>query len=228
MCKLILSLDIQEEEKIKEIINTTEKYVDWFKIGIIPFIQFGPSIVEYIKKKEKKVFLDLKFFDIPNTIANASKTAFEYNVDMLNIHLLAGEKVIDAVLNEKEKNKNICSIIGVTILTSFSDEDILKLGIKRSLKEETIFLAGMAYEKKMDGIVCSANDLNFLRPIFPKPFITVCPGIRITEIADDHKRVGNIKQAVSFGADFIVVGRPIINSEEPLKVVQDIIRQLNK
>ncbi|MCL5674638.1 MAG: orotidine-5'-phosphate decarboxylase [Candidatus Omnitrophica bacterium] len=228
MCELILSLDIYEEKKIKEIINVTEKYVNWFKLGIIPFLKFGPSIIEYLKKKGKKIFLDLKFFDIPNTIANASRIVFEYNIDMFNIHLLAGERMLEAVLNEKEKNKSRSIVLGVTILTSFSDEDITMLGIKRSLKEETMFLASMAYEKKMNGIVCSVSDLDFLRTIFPKPFIMVCPGIRTTEYADDHKRVGGVKQAVSFGADFIVVGRPVIESSEPVKAVKNIIQLLEQ
>ncbi len=228
MCELILSLDIQEEKKIKELINITENYVDWFKIGVVPLLKFGPDIILYLKEKGKKVFLDLKFFDIPNTIQNASKIAFEYDVDMLNIHLLAGEKMIDAVIDEKNKMKSKCSIIGVTILTSFSDEEIMKIGIKRSLKDETLLLAGLAYEKNLDGIVCSVNDLDFLRPLFPKPFIAVCPGIRMDESKDDHKRPGSIKQAIFYGADFIVLGRPIVESKKPVTVVKNIIKQLKE
>ncbi len=228
MIELILSLDIDEEKKIKEIINITEKYVNWYKIGMIPFIKFGPSIIEYLKNKNKKIFLDLKFFDIPNTVASASKIVFEYNIDMFNIHLLSGEKVIESVLNEREKFKNKCSIIGVTLLTSFSDKDINQIGINKSLKEEIIFLANLAYKNKLNGIVCSANDLEFLRPMFPCPFIMVCPGIRIAEIPDDHQRVGSIKQSVSLGADFVVIGRPIINNPNPINIVQEIIQQLKQ
>ncbi|HOK57374.1 MAG TPA: orotidine-5'-phosphate decarboxylase, partial [bacterium] len=189
MGKLIVALDLNEKEKIYELIEKIGDKVDFYKVGIISYLLFGDELIKYLKKEKKKIFLDLKFFDIPNTVENAVKIIFEKEIDMFTVHLMAGEKVIKSVVEAKKKFNSETKIIGVSILTSFKEEDLQIFGINTPVKKLVEKLAEYGYNWGIDGIVCSGEELELLRSRFKSPFLLITPGIRIEEKKDDQKRI---------------------------------------
>jgi len=226
MGKLIVALDLNEKEKIYELIEKIGDKVDFYKVGIISYLLFGDELIKYLKKEKKKIFLDLKFFDIPNTVENAVKIIFEKEIDMFTVHLMAGEKVIKSVVEAKKKINSETKIIGVSILTSFKEEDLQIFGINTPVKKLVEKLAEYGYNWGIDGIVCSGEELELLRSRFKSPFLLITPGIRIEEKKDDQKRITTPKEAIKKGADFIVVGRPIYENPQPEKIVEKIIKEI--
>ncbi len=225
MKKLILSIDLIEEKKIYDLVDKIGDRVDIYKVGWIPYLVCGKEIIKKLKDKNKKVFIDFKFFDIPNTVKNTIKILCDYGIDMFTFHLLSGEKVCKSIIELKKELKNDVKAIGVSILTSFSEEDIKKFGLNIEIKKLVLNLAKIGYECGIDGLVCSGEELPFLREKFPSPFLIIVPGIRIERI-DDQRRIISAKEAIKNGADFIVVGRPIYDSPEPVKVVDEILKEI--
>ena len=221
MAQLIVSLDIDDREKIIYLLDQLDDIVEFYKIGSVPFVSCGPRIIEIIKRRGKKVFFDLKFFDIPNTVRKTSRKIVEMGVDFFTIHLLSGKEVIKAAVEEKSQAK----VIGVTLLTSMEKEDIKEVSMGENIKETILHLTELGVGYGIDGIVCSAKDLSFLREKFPS-LIMVCPGIRLEKSQDDQKRTATPFYAVKSGADFIVVGRPIYESENPRAVVKKILKEI--
>ncbi|HDD64971.1 MAG TPA: orotidine-5'-phosphate decarboxylase [Firmicutes bacterium] len=221
MTQLIVSLDIDDIEKVFYILDQTQDIVDFYKVGTIPFLSFGYRIIDILKERGKKVFFDLKFFDIPNTVRKSTKKIVEMGVDFFTIHLLSGKEVIKAAIEEKGKAK----IIGVTLLTSIEKNDIEEIGMGEDVEGMIVRLTQLGVRYGIDGIVCSAKDLPFLRKKFPS-IIMVCPGIRLGEVKDDQKRIATPSYASKNGADFIVVGRPVYESENPRQVVKSILKEV--
>lgn len=216
--KLIVALDastIKEEEKLLDILSP---HVNIFKVGMELFYSCGPKVIDVIKKYDKEIFLDLKFYDIPNTVRAASKAITRLGVCMFNVHASGGVSMMRSALeaSEEESNKLGISrpkILGVTVLTSLdksSDEEILKL-------------ARLTKEAGLDGVVASGQEITPLRKEFGKDFLIVTPGIR-PKGADmgDQKRTLTPEEALAKGADYIVMGRPITKAKDPLKVIKDI------
>jgi len=219
MAELIISLDITEEKKMDEVIEKTGNYVNWYKIGPVSFLKFGFNLVEKLKKLNKKIFFDFKFFDIPNTVKSAVENCCKLRIDMLSLHILGGERMVKEAIEIRNKVNKNTKIVGITVLTSFSGEESGFFDIKKMAS----ILAESGFKWGLDGVVCSGEEIPFLRKY---SFYLIVPGIRIEKVKDDQKRVITPSEAVKIGADFLVVGRPVYESENPENAVKKIIEEM--
>jgi len=225
--KLIIALDVSEYSYAIELLEKFKDYVEIFKVGLELFISAGPKIVEDINKKGKKVFLDLKFHDIPNTVSKSAIAATKLGVYMFNVHTSGGlemmkrcrDKVIDVCLKENVKRPKI---LGVTVLTSLTRE-ILKdeLGIQHGVRTHVRHLSGLALKAGLDGVISSPKEAEIIRDHCGSGFLIVTPGIRPSWTPpDDQKRTATPKEAIRAGAEYIVMGRGILQQSDPLKAVE--------
>ncbi|MCK5451112.1 MAG: orotidine-5'-phosphate decarboxylase [Candidatus Omnitrophica bacterium] len=227
--RLIVALDVDIFEEAEGLIEKLSSEVDIFKVGIAPFTAFGEKLLNKLREKKKKCFLDLKVHDIPNTVRNAAKRAAEKNIFMINFHCIGGGKMLEAavegVAGSGVKKKPI--LLGVTVLTSMTEEDLIMMGIESKIEEKVIEFAGAARKAGLNGVVASAKEAKKIRERFGKDFVIVTPGIR-PEWAEkgDQKRVLTPSEAISEGADYLVVGRPIIQADDPLNAAKRIIKEI--
>ena len=215
--KIIVALDFNSSSRAVEFVNNLDPKLCRLKIGKELFTAAGPNLVETMIKKEFDVFLDLKFHDIPNTVASAVQVAADLGVWMLNVHISGGSTMMqsakDAILSHRDRKP---ILIGVTVLTSISSTELLEIGIDNNLKDHVVKLAKLAYQSGLDGVVCSAEEAKLLRNSMPADFILVTPGIRREQdAAGDQKRVITPSQAIRNGSDYLVVGRPITQAASP-------------
>lgn len=219
--KLILALDVDNFQRVKYFVRKLYPKIKIFKVGAQLFTACGPKIVEFIRKKGGEVFLDLKYFDIPHTVANAVRAAVRLRVKMLTLHVLGDEDMLRAALKAAGEESRRLKIkrpllIGVTVLTS-----------KEANFNDVFVLAKLGLESGLDGVVCSVREARLLREKLKKKFTIVTPGIRPAGIASyDQKRTATVRDAIEAGSDFIVVGRPILEAEEPLAVANLILKEL--
>ena len=218
--KLILALDVDSLEKARNFVNLLYPKVRIFKIGSQLFTGCGPKIIEFIHKKGGEVFLDLKFHDIPNTVANAVAQAARLKVKMLTLHISGGKEMLEAAVKAAKEaslaiKRKSPFLIGVTVLTS-----------QESGRDEVLRLARIGLECGLDGVVCSVQEVRFLRGELGKDFIIVTPGIRPRQTGvDDQKRIATARQAIAAGSDFLVVGRPILEAKNPLETLTGILNE---
>lgn len=229
--KLIVAIDTDDFDKAKELIDQLEDSVDIFKVGLEQYVATKGKTVDYLKEKGKKIFLDLKFHDIPNTMKSAVRASVRDNVWLMTIHVsdLEGMRQCALVAKEESEKLNIEKpiIVGVTVLTSLSNEDLQDIGCNMTTEELAIKRAKLAKESGIDGVVCSAKEVDKIVEACGKDFITVCPGIRpATSSAGDQKRVVTPAQAIKNGAQYLVVGRPITQSENPKQTAIDIAKEI--
>ncbi|MCB4790317.1 MAG: orotidine-5'-phosphate decarboxylase [Elusimicrobia bacterium] len=213
MKKLILALDIYEEKKALDMVKALSEYVDIFKVGPILFLKSGPSIVGKIKKLNKEVFLDLKFHDIPQTVKRAVQSAADLGVYSLTLHSSGGKDMIA----EASSIQNRPKLWAVTVLTS-----------QETKPEKVVELAILAKESGADGVIASPLEIGLIKKECGREFTVVTPGIRIANANDDQKRVAAPSSAIKAGADFIVVGRPIIEAENPKEAAKKIYEEISK
>ncbi|MEJ5284253.1 MAG: orotidine-5'-phosphate decarboxylase [Brevinematales bacterium] len=233
--KVILALDVNSESEAFQVIDETFPYVDCFKVGSILYAESGNSIINYIKQKGKEVFLDLKFFDIPNTVKGVSKIATRIGVDMFTIHLLGGVEMIKASIEGVNEAFDKCRldkkplILGVTILTSMNEEIInrdLKIGL--NLSDMILHLARMGYDNGLRGFVCSPHEISLLKSNISKDIVVVTPGVRLeSDEKGDQKRVMTPEMAMKEGADYIVVGRSILTKPDKEEVLRKLRETLS-
>ena len=233
--KLIFALDLGED--MSEAIRWADllkDHVGMFKIGKEAFACFGPSVVSMIIEKGGNVFLDLKFHDIPNTVAMASAVAVKLGVSMLNIHALGGSEMmvraVDSVNNTAEAMGIVPpALLAVTVLTSLDDSNLEEMGFKCSTRELALKLAVSARKAGVSGVVASAQDVIPLREACGKEFIIVTPGIRLGSKVkdDDQKRELTPRDAITMGADYIVVGRPIRLADDPVDAADRITGEIS-
>lgn len=222
--KLIVALDFSKESDAKALVRTLKKDVSLFKIGLQLYTKAGPAIIKAVQKGDHKVFLDLKFHDIPHTVAKAVMEATQYGVFMLTVHALGGkemmERAVEAAADAAEQLGLIRpKIIAVTIPTS--RQDIAEVGISESIQDSVVRLARLAKEAGCDGVVCSPREIVMIREACGPDFVIVTPGIRLgDEVEDDQKRVDTPQAAFAAGASYIVVGRPILRASDPVQAVQ--------
>jgi len=231
--KLIVALDVPNLKDAKRLVDKLFPIVKIFKIGSILFTGSGPDAIKMVKEKGGKVFLDLKFHDIPNTVASACEVALRHGVFMLNIHTLGGIKMMKESV---KRCKEICKkedlsrpiLLGVTILTSMDEKDLKAVGIDKGLDKEVLHLAGLAKDSGLDGVVASPHEIVAVRRHFGNKFIIVTPGVRPLESRqqDDQKRIMTPDEAIKRGADYIVVGRPVTSHSDPLKSACQILDEL--
>lgn len=233
MSKLIVAIDTNEFDKAKELIDKLEDSVDIFKVGLEQYVATRGKTVDYLNKKEKKVFLDLKFHDIPNTMQSAVRAAVRDKVWMITIHVsdMEGMRQCAKACKEEAEKLGIEKpiIVGVTVLTSLSNEDLVDIGCNLTTEELAIKRAKLAKKAGIDGIVCSAKEVGKIVEVCGEDFVKVCPGIRPSgEEVGDQKRVVTPKDAIKNGASFLVVGRPITKAQNPKLVAQNINKEIEE
>ncbi len=231
--RIIVAIDTDDIVVCKRLIDTLMSEIKIFKVGKELFTSYGNEAISLIHERGARCFLDLKFHDIPNTVANASQIACRRGVFMFNVHASGGTKMMkaarDAVWGEAEKRgleKPV--ILAVTVLTSLTEEDLKEeLGVSRTLDEHVLHLARMAKKAGLDGVVASAKEINLIKSKLGNDFIVVTPGIRPRWYShQDQSRVVTPQEAFDSGADYIVIGRPITASADPLESAQRIISEL--
>ena len=212
--KIFVALDVETKEKALEIVGDLKGLGACFKIGKQLFTSTGPELVREIVGMGEDVFLDLKYHDIPNTVAKAGVAAAELGVKIFNVHASGGRKMMEAVRSEMDKLTNPPLVLAVTILTSLGEEDIREVGFDRTIPEQIARLAKLAKDSGMDGVVASPLEIELIRETCGKDFKILTPGIRPAFAAvNDQKRIATPAEALRKGADYLVIGRPITAAE---------------
>lgn len=229
--RLIVALDTDNFNKAKDLIDNLDEVVDIFKVGLEQYIATKGKIVEYLNNKNKKIFLDLKFHDIPNTMKSAVREVVKDNVWMMTIHVsdMEGMRQVAQIAKEQSEKLNITKpiIVGVTVLTSLNENDLKDLGCNLNIEETVIKRAKLAKEAGIDGVVCSAQEASYIVEAVGSDFVTVCPGIRPESgTVGDQKRVVTPAKAIQNGAHYLVVGRPITQSGDPKESALNIIKEI--
>ena len=215
--KIIVALDFPDDSGALALIDRIDPDLCRLKIGKELFTRCGPDLVRKIVNQGYDVFLDLKYHDIPNTVANACKAAADLGVWMLNVHALGGPAML-AAAREALSDKDSPVLIAVTILTSSSEDDLQAVGINQTPQVMVEKLALLAKEQGLDGVVCSAQEAGALKSLLGREFILVTPGIRLpTDDAGDQKRIVTPVDAVRQGSDYLVIGRPITRADDPVQ-----------
>lgn len=223
--KLIVALDFDNRVDAMMLIDQLNPTDCALKVGNELFVLLGSDFVRELVQRQFRVFLDLKFHDIPNTVFRAIKAVASLGVWMLNVHASGGIDMMVAAKKAIDEFEKPPLLIAVTVLTSLSEAALASTGIKMSLQENALHLAKMAQEAGLDGVVCSAAEVAMIKAHCGQGFLTVTPGIRFeSNASDDQVRTVTPEQALSDGSDFLVVGRPITRAENPKQVVQKILK----
>lgn len=226
---IALALDnISKLSELENLISATQEFVGVYKIGFEQFIRFGPSILEPVRKVSRKIFLDMKLHDIPNTVAKAVTSASTLDVDFLTLHTIGGLPMLEAAAEAAAKATNAPKLIGVTVLTSV-DQNCMNndMRIAGSVEVQVKHLASVADRSGIDGIVCSAADLPFVKPTLPSKFEIITPGIRPAGVdAQDQKRIATPESAIADGATLLVIGRAITGASNPAAAAKAILASI--
>ena len=226
--KLFVAIDKNDINKAKELIQKLPPEMCGIKVGKELFTACGPEIIQWIQEKGFKVFLDLKYHDIPNTVEKACFVASEMGVSILNVHALGGKDMMLAAKEGVDKSNNNPYLIAVTLLTSMDANALKEIGLTSSVSDQVLNLAATSGQAGLDGIVCSAKDIPIIKNKLPENFLYVTPGIRLRNIAkDDQKRVATPFEAVEMGSNILVIGRPITQAINPEAVIKEIINEIS-
>ena len=226
--KLIVALDYNDTKAALALVNQLDPAQCALKVGLEMHTRFGAVWVETLVEKGFKVFLDLKFHDIPHTVAQACKAAAELGVWMINVHTLGGMRMLEAAKQALLGYAMPPLLIGVTVLTSLNEIDLVELGLTKSLDQTTIQLAMMAHHAGFDGVVCAASMAAKIKAQCGEHFLTVTPGIRLPEDAiHDQQQVFTPQGAVAAGSDYLVMGRSITEARQPLQQVNTILNLIS-
>ena len=225
--KVIVALDYADAQSALKLVNQLNPDLCKLKIGKELFTAAGPQLVEQLVAKNFKVFLDLKFHDIPNTVKKACEAAANLGVWMLNVHASGGSTMMQAALEGVNKSRHQPYLIAVTVLTSMNQADLNEIGIEYSVENQVLRLAKLTQQAGLHGVVCSAQEATLLKQHLKNDFLLVTPGIRpATASLDDQSRVLTPAQAIKMGASYLVVGRPITQAENPIKVLEAIVQEI--
>lgn len=226
--ELIIALDVPSSDKIPAIIDALPPAVQFYKVGLELFVAEGPLTFNYLLKSNKKIFLDLKLHDIPRTVARAVASAAKHGVNLLTVHAGGGREMLRAAAESAgEHHKSNLKIVAVTTLTSLNDADLTEIGVSRPLIDHTLALGELAVSAGIDGLVCSPNEASVFRKRLGNKPILITPGIRPAGAnAGDQKRIATPEFAVNAGANFLVVGRPILEAPDPRFAAEEILRQM--
>ncbi len=224
--QLIVALDVPEMVKAVELVSQLAPLGVSFKIGLELFMNAGPTFVQNLAK-EHKVFLDLKFHDIPNTVAAAVESAASLGVWMLNIHASGGREMMLAAKQALESFDKKPYLLAVTVLTSLDDQQVEETGSRVKVSQKVPLLARLAVECGLDGVVCSPREIIAVKEAVGQPIITVTPGVRPAgRDQNDQARTGTPAEVINAGGDFLVVGRPIIASNDPAGAAREILLEM--
>jgi orotidine-5'-phosphate decarboxylase len=230
--RLIAALDFASLADAEKIVKKISPLVKTFKVGKELFTSVGPEAVRMVHSYKCRVFLDLKFHDIPNTVGSACEAATRMGVFMLNIHASGGKNMMFTAMQSVhktalEKKVTPPKVLGVTVLTSLTDADLKEVGISKKVKQEVQQLTLLSQRCGLDGVVASGQEVRLIRHVAGKNFLIVTPGVRpIWAAHGDQKRVITPKEAVDLGADYIVVGRPITQHPQPLAAAEKILKEI--
>ena len=221
---VIAALDLPTIDQAMDLVDTLDGRIGRYKIGSKLFTKYGPRIIEALAERDVEVFLDLKYHDIPSVVADAVANAAEFdNVFMVTVHASGGEKMVRLAGEAAGEGAGAPSVVAVTALTSLSEEEIRAFGIESSLESWAEVLARSAVSAGADGVVCSALEAARFRNILGDDPLLVTPGIRLAGAADDDQtRVMTPGRALDAGSDFLVIGRPIYQADDPIAAVQAI------
>jgi len=225
MTYLIVALDVDTRESAMFMVRKIEA-CPCFKVGLQLFTRCGPDIVDVIRAAGKQVFLDLKFHDIPNTVAQAARAAADLGVDFITLHAAGGRKMIAAAREAVERTKT--RLLAVTILTSLDDAAVRsEIGLNESAEDAAARYASMAVEAGAHGIVCSPKEISRIREAVGEKALIVVPGVRpIWAAQDDQARTLTPREAAAAGADYVVVGRPILRHKDPALAARQVVEDL--
>ena len=224
--KVIVALDSDNLTKIKNIVKSLKKEVYAFKLGYEFFFNYGLLGYKQIKKISPNIFLDLKLHDIPNTVSNGIKAIDKLKPLLTTVHISGGDKMMNASLIDHRYTK----ILGVSILTSLNSQQTLKYYNEKNIELLVKKFVVQAKKRGLDGVVCSPIEIKYIRSLVGKKFIIVTPGIRLgnfNKITDDQTRIMSPVEAIKNGADLLVIGRPILNSKDPLDTLKKINSSIN-
>ncbi len=225
--KIIIALDFKDEKTTLALVEQLQPSLCRLKVGKELFVRCGPALVKKLINKGFDVFLDLKFHDIPNTVAAACQAAADMGVWMVNVHASGGRKMMQFAREAIAQSEHQPLLIGVTILTSLSRQDIAEVGLDLEPAEQVLRLATLAQESGLDGVVCSPLEVTMLKQSLGQDFCLVTPGVRPAG-ADigDQQRVMTPSQALSAGSDYLVIGRPVTAAADPVAALKLIISEL--
>lgn len=224
--EIIIALDVPSSDKIKNIVNTLPETITFYKVGLELFAADGPAALDYLKQTNRKIFLDLKLHDIPRTVERAVASAAKHGVNLLTVHAGGGREMLKAAAKAAKENGNL-KIIAVTTLTSLNSEDLREMGVTRPLLDHTLALGELAISAGIDGLVCSPNEASSFRQKLGSKPILITPGIRPAGAdVGDQKRVATPEMAVRAGANYLVVGRPILEAKDPRAAAEEILKQM--
>jgi len=215
--EIIVALDITDSIRIFELIDRLGDAISYYKIGYIAFYKFGWELVDRLYSMGKKVMLDLKLDDISNTVSNAVTLVTEHNPSFLTIHSSTGR---DALTKAQEAARGKTNLLGITLLTSLDKEDLKDLSIYGEVEDIVLKRAKLCKEAGLSGAVASVREAPLIKEELGKEFTVVTPGIRLSSGGDDQKRTASYREARERGVDFVVIGRPIYNANDPLKVLE--------
>ncbi|WP_022850246.1 orotidine-5'-phosphate decarboxylase [Limisalsivibrio acetivorans] len=228
--EIIVALDYSELEPVKGIVESVGDAVNWYKVGLELFVSCGPDALSYLADKGKKVFLDLKFHDIPNTVSKVCLSSLKYGVSMMNMHVQGGEEMMKTAVDKVSESAGDKRplMLGVTVLTSLDENHLSQYGIVTpDTASYVLKLAEIAKRAGMDGVVSSAKETQIIKENLGEDFITVTPGIRPASASvDDQKRVVTPADARQMGTDYIVVGRPITKADNPKEAAEAIKEEM--
>jgi len=221
--RVIVSLDFPDGKEALDLCKKLDPASCKIKIGKELFTRAGPALVEKLISSDFDVFLDLKYHDIPNTVASACRAAADLGVWMLNVHASGGKVMMEAANEALDKTSHKPLLIAVTVLTSMSQEDLAGLGITKSVEDQVMLLANLAKSSGLDGVVCSAKEASSLKAELGEEFCLVTPGIRpANSSSDDQKRIMTPLEAINAGSHYLVIGRPITKADDPLAALESI------
>jgi orotidine-5'-phosphate decarboxylase len=225
--KIIVALDYPEADAARQFVSRIRPELCRLKVGKELYVSSGPDFVRELVGQGYDVFLDLKFHDIPNTVAQACKAAARLGVWMMNVHASGGPRMLSAAREALQGMNNRPLLIAVTVLTSMGDDELKAIGVEASAKDQVLRLAGLTRDAGLDGVVCSALEATALRQMLGQDFCLVTPGIRPAgSAAGDQTRILTPVQALQAGADYLVIGRPITQADDPLAVLEAITREI--
>lgn len=226
--QIFVALDFNNRAAAQALVNQLSPELCGVKVGKELFAVAGPEFVRELVQQGFRVFLDLKYHDIPNTVAKAVAASAELGVWMVNVHASGGRRMLTAARDALAPyGDSAPKLIAVTVLTSMSDEDLAETGVQRSAPEQVMYLAQLAKSCELDGVVCSAQEATQLKAELGNSFMLVTPGIRPAgSAADDQRRTMTPEQAQAAGVDVLVIGRPITGAKDPLSALQQIHQSL--
>ena len=226
--KVIVALDYPDAASALQLVTRLTPELCRLKVGKELFTRAGPRLVEDLVTRGFDVFLDLKFHDIPNTVASACHAAAELGVWMMNVHALGGERMLHAAKDGASRATHSPLLIAVTILTSMDESDLAAVGLAGSPLDNVLRLAQLAQHSGLDGVVCSSRETPSLRANLDPDFRLITPGIRPAgSQADDQRRVMTPVDAINSGSDYLVIGRPVTRADDPVSVLRTINSELS-